>query len=267
MLLAANPLVRARVPVLMLAASLSLLVACGGTPKNVVPPGTQPDRFLYDRGTADLTAKRWMTAREYFQRIIDGYPQSTFRPDAKLAIGDTYLGENTAEALVFAAGEFREFLQFYPTHARADYAQYKLAMSHYQQMRAPERDQTETRAAVREFEAFFERYPPSALTPEVRTKWRDAKDRLGRASYSVGLYYYRVRWYVGAIDRFKEILRDDPGYSGRDAVYYYLADSLTKTDKKAEALPYLDRLVKEFTQSEFLVDAQKRLSELQAKAQ
>ena len=178
MLLAANPLVRARVPVLMLAASLSLLVACGGTPKNVVPPGTQPDRFLYDRGTADLTAKRWMTAREYFQRIIDGYPQSTFRPDAKLAIGDTYLGENTAEALVFAAGEFREFLQFYPTHARADYAQYKLAMSHYQQMRAPERDQTETRAAVREFEAFFERYPQSALTPEVRTKWRDAKDRL-----------------------------------------------------------------------------------------
>ena len=241
-----------------------MLVACGGTPKNVVPPGTQPDRFLYDRGTADLTAKRWMTAREYFQRIIDGYPQSTFRPDAKLAIGDTYLGENTAEALVFAAGEFREFLQFYPTHARADYAQYKLAMTHFSRMKAAQRDQTETFAAVREFEVFFDRYPNSTLTPEVRAKWRIARSRLSEASYRVGLYYFRVRWYPGAIDRFKEVLKVDPSYPERDGVYFYLAESLLKTDKKAEALPYYDRLVKEFDQSMYLVDARKRLETLSA---
>ncbi|MEQ1759832.1 MAG: outer membrane protein assembly factor BamD [Vicinamibacterales bacterium] len=237
--------------------------ACGG-PRNVTPPGVAPDRFLFDRGTAELMMEHWLQAREYFQRIVDGYPQSPTRPDAKLGIGDSYLGEDTAESLVYAANEFREFQQFYPTHARADYAQYRLAMSHFQQMKAPERDQSETRAAIAEFNTFFERYPQSALTPEVRGKWREAKDRLSAASYQVGVYYHRVKWYPGAIDRFKEILRDDPGYSGRDGVYFYLADSLTKTDKKAEALPYLDRLVKEFDQSEYLVDARKQLAELQA---
>ena len=119
----------------------------------------------------------------------------------------------------------------------------------------------------REFDAFFDRYPNSPLTPEVRAKWREAKDRLSTASYRVGFYYYRARWYPGAIDRFREILRDDPGYSGRDGVYFFLADSLAKTDKKAEALPYLERLVKEFDKSEYLEDARKRLAELQAQAQ
>ncbi len=243
---------------------LATLFSACGAPASVAPPGIQPDRFLFDRGSAELMMERWLQSREYFQRIIDGYPQSPNRPEAKLGIGDTYLGENTSEALVYAANEFREFLQFYPTHMRADYAQYKLAMSHYQQMKAPERDQTETKAAITEFNAFFERYPMSGLTPEVRLKWREAKDRLSAASYQVGFYYYRARWYPGAIDRFKEILRDDPGYSARDSVYFYLADSLTKTDKKAEALPYLDRLIKEFEQSEFLVDARRQLAELQA---
>jgi len=43
-----------------------------------------------------------MNARTYFMQIVDGYPQSPFRPDAKLGMGDSYLGENSPEALVSA---------------------------------------------------------------------------------------------------------------------------------------------------------------------
>ena len=261
-----------RLPALL--ALLLLATACGGA-NNVIPPGTaSPDEFLYVRGTTALMQEKWLDARMYFQQIVDNYPQSPRRPDAKLALGDSYLGEGTAESLVFAANEFREFLQFYPVHARADYAQYKLAMTHHKQMRAPERDQTETREALREFDIFFERYPNSALTPEVRQRWRETRDRLSEASYRVGLFYYRIKWYVGAIDRFKQVLKEDEGYSGRDAVYFYLADSLLKsvagpTDNRAaalraEALPYLERLVTEFPQSEHIEETMKRLQELKA---
>ena len=47
--------------------------------------------------------------------------------------------------------EFQEYLSFYPTNPRADYAQYQLGIAHHKQMRAPERDQTETREAIKEF--------------------------------------------------------------------------------------------------------------------
>jgi outer membrane protein assembly factor BamD len=255
--------VRRVLPVLLVAAAV-LLAACA--PKqNTVPPGTtQPDKFLFDRGTQELQQENWLDAREYFRQIVDNYPQSPLRPDAKLGVGDTYLGENTTEALVLAGNEFREFLTFYPTNARADYAQYKLAVSHAKQMRAAERDQSETKEAIKEFEVFFERFPNSPLMPEVKKQWREARDRLSEASYRVGLFYFRSRWYPGAIDRFREVLKQDPGYSRRDALYFYLAESLARTDKKAEAIPFFERLLKEFEQSDHREDAIKRLEELKA---
>jgi len=237
-------------------------VACGGRP-TTLPPGTaQPDRYLSERGTEALQMEEWLNARTYFQQLVDGYPQSPFRPDAKLGVGDAYLGEGSSESLVLAANEFREFLTFYPTNPRADYAQYKIAMSHFRQMRAPERDQTETKAALADFDVFFQKFPNSPLSAEVKQNWRIARDRLSDASYRVGFHYYRIRWYPGAIDRFREVLREDPGFTGRDAVYFYLAESLARTDKKAEAIPYFERLLAEFDRSDHLEDARVRLEVL-----
>jgi outer membrane protein assembly factor BamD len=241
---------------------------CAGQTRNAVPTGTsEPDKFLFDKGTAALEQKKWLTAREFFKQVTETYTASPYRPDAKLGIGDTYLGEGTAEALVLAINEFREFLSFYPTNRRADYAQYKLSMAHFKQMRHPQRDQTETREAVKELETFVARYPSSSLMPEVKAKLREARDRLSEADYLVGYFYYRQRWYPGAIDRFKALLKEDPGYSGRDAVYYYYADALVKSKREAEALPLLEKLVQEFERSEFLVEAQKRITELKTQVQ
>jgi len=64
------------------------------------------------------------------------------------------------------------------------------------------------------------------------------------------------------VDRFREVLRDDPDFSGRDAVYFYLAESLAKTDKRAEAVPYFERLLTDFQQSELAHEARKRLDQL-----
>src|SRR3989440_10035113 len=245
------------------AAALAAATACASRQRGLVPAGTsEPDRFLFDKGTEALNAKKWLTSREYFKQIVETYTASPFRPDAKLGIGDTYLGEGTAEALVLAINEFREFLSFYPTNKRADYAQYKLGMAHFRQMRNPQRDQTETREAVKEFEAFVERYPNSSLMPEVKAKLREARDRLSESDYLVGHFYFRQRWYPGAIDRFKALLQDDPGYTRRDAGYYYLAASYVKTKQEAAALPLLEQLVEEFEQSEYLPEAQKRIVEL-----
>ncbi len=248
-------------PALILAVVTATLSACASTGRGAIPPGTpQPDRFLFDRGNEALKEERWLTAREYFKQVTETYTQSPYRPDAKLGVGDTYLGEGTAEALVLAINEFQEFLSFYPTHARADYAQYKLGMAHHRQMRAPQRDQSETRAALRDFEAFVVRYPNSSLLPEVQIKVREIRDRLSEADVSVGLFYFRQRWYPGAIDRLTAVMKENPEYTGRDRVYFYLGESLIKVERTAEALPYFEKLIAEFEASEHLEDARARVS-------
>ena len=255
-----------RTLVVAVAAAVTL-TGCGAKNRNAVPSdAAQPDKFLFDRGTEALNKERWIDAREYFRQVVDNYPGSPLRADAKLGVADAYLGEGSTENLILAANEYREFLTFYPTHARADYAQYKLAMTHHRQMRAPARDQTETRDALKEFETFFDRYPNSQLMPEVRQRWREARDRLSEASFLVGLHYYRQKWYPGALNRFQEVLKDDPGYTHKDDVYFYIGEALLKGNTvaaRAQALTYYDRLVKEFEVSEHLEDARKRLQELQ----
>jgi len=250
---------RAAVALLLVAAA-----ACASGPKKP-PVGTlEPDKFLFERGTETLNQKKWLTSREYFRQLVDSYPQSTYRADAKLGVGDTYLGEGTLEANVLAINEFREFLSFYPTHKRADYAQYKLGMAHFYQMHGAERDQTETLEAIAELTTFVTRFPNSELATEAKTHLREARDRLSDSFYRVGFFYFRSKWYPGAIDRLADVIKKDPEYSNRDAVYYYLAQSLLKVNRPAEALPYLERLVKEFEQSGYLANAQKEIVDLKA---
>jgi outer membrane protein assembly factor BamD len=243
---------RAGVAVLVLLTAIG--IAGCSTKRTNIPTGvTEPDKYLYEQGTASMADRKWFTAREYFQQLVDGYPQSPLRAEAKLGLGDAYLGDGTTEGKLRAEREFQEFLSYFPTHPRADYAQYKLAMTHFEQMPKAERDQTETRAALDQFQAFRERYPNSALMPEVREKERIARDRLSESIYKVGYFYHKARWYPGGISRFRQVLEEDPEFTNRDAVYFYLAEAYVVLKREAEALPLLDRLHEEFEESEFLL--------------
>ena len=83
--------------------------------------------------------------------------------------------------------------------------------------------------------------------------------RHGRVSYRA----LRVQFALDE-DRLA-LLKEDPEYTHRDAAYYHLAEIYLKSDNKAQAIPYYQRLVDEFVQSEYLERAQKRLKELNAK--
>ena len=241
--------------------------ACGGREAEL-PPLTEADadEILFERGNLALEEGSWSTAREYFVQIRDNYPQSAFRARARLGIVESYEGEGTEVAHLSALNELREFLRLYPpTHELAPEAQFKVGMVYFNQMRRPERDQSETRSAVAEFETFIELYAEFAdpeLLAEARTRLREARDRLSDSNYLVGRFYYRLGYYPGAMDRFREILDEDPGYTRRDAVYYHLADALATAGRGPEALPLFERLVSEFPATEYLADANLRIAEL-----
>jgi outer membrane protein assembly factor BamD len=234
------------------------IAGCASSGAVAVAPN-EADKVLLDRGNEALAAKKWITSRQYFSKLLEGYPQSQYRADAKLGVGDTYLGENNSASFVYAVNEYREFLAFYPTNPRADYAQLQLGMVHLKQMLGPQRDQTETKEAIKEFLTFIERYPNSALLPEVKKRLREAKDRLADGELQVGTFYLHVGFYPAAIPRLRGLLEADPEYSRKDAVYFHLAESLEKSKKEAEALPYYERLVKEFERSEFLEETRRRI--------
>jgi outer membrane protein assembly factor BamD len=235
--------------------------ACSSNPPAATGPG-DADQILFDRGQAALKERSWTRARTYFAELLESYPQSPLRAEAKLAVGDSFLGENNAASFVYAQNEYREFLAFYPTNPKADYAQMQLGMVHFNQMLSPQRDQTETREAIKEFQTFVERYPNSALLQQVKQRLREARDRLSDADLQVANFYQSIRLYHAADVRYRDILSSDPEYTRKDTLYFRLAETLEKSDKKAEALPYYERLVREFEQSEHLEEARRRIDRL-----
>ena len=66
--------------------SAAALTACGSKVKIPAVGEADADKFLYDRGTEFLQKKSWLKAREYFRRIVDNYPRSAYREEAKLGI-------------------------------------------------------------------------------------------------------------------------------------------------------------------------------------
>ena len=252
----------------LIAAAALLAAACGGDRGPDIPLATTgADNLLFERGTNLLQEGAWRNAREHFLQIRDNYPQSPLRAETRLGIGDSMIAEGTLEAYISALSEFRDFLAQYPTHDRADYAQYRLAMVYFLQMRRAERDQSETRNAMIEFELFLERYPNSPYRPDVEGSLREARDRLSESYYVVAQFYHRSKWYPGTIDRLEQILKEDPGFTGRDAVYFDLADSYQHSGREEDALEMYERLMKEFPESEFAADATENLAELRRSAQ
>ena len=250
-------------PLALCAAAALFIVAsaCGGTKANLPAPGSvEADKYLFEHGTDAIAKKHWLAAREYFKKLVDTYPQSQYRQDAKLGIGDSYVGENTVESNVLAANEFREFLSYYPLNPRADYAQYRIGLALSKQMLGPDRDLSPTLDAIKEFDHFLQVYPNSKYKGDVQALRRKAQDQVSGHDYKVGEQYFRIRWWPGAIDRFKSLLATDPEYTRRDAVYFYLAESLHGAKLDAEALPYYDKLIQEFEKSEYLDKAKKRLA-------
>ena len=188
------------------------------------------------------------------------------RAEAKLGVGDSYLGENNAASYVYAQNEFREFLAFYPTNPRADYAQMQLGMVHFNQMLNPQRDQTETRRRSRSSRRSSIDIRAVRTCRRCEQRLREARDRLSDWEARVGTTYLRMRHYGGAEPRYRYVLDNDPEYSRRDSVYFHLAETLEKSDRKAEALPYYERLVKEFEKSEYLEEAKKRIELLKQRS-
>lgn len=253
-------------PLLVLLGAMAA-AACGGSNPRLPPAGLMsPDQWLYERGTEALNERKWYSAREYFRRLVDGYPQSPHREAAKLGIGDSYIGDGGLEANVLAINELREFIQFFPVSPRGDYAQYRMAYAYSKQMLHPQRDQTSTHDTIREVETFLQRYPDSQYRDEIQAIERDARDRLSQAEYEIGYFYARFGGCEGAISRFRGILVSDPAFTNRDAVYFQMAECLLRSGRPAEALPWYERVLSEFQQSAFIERSKRRVAELKTVA-
>jgi outer membrane protein assembly factor BamD len=232
--------------------------ACANNQPDIATLTSSSDQVIWDAAQKAAEKHQWENARQHYKRIIEGFPQSQFGPSARLALGDSYYEEGGTGNYILAVSAYREFLTFFPSHPRSDYAQFQVAESFFKQKNGPDRDQTATEDALEEYKKLLDLYPNSSKAEEARARIKETRQSLARAEYLAGFFYQRTRKASrAAISRYEGILNDYPDYEHLDEVLYRLSQCLCDAGRGAEAQPLLARLQSEFPQSEHVEEAKK----------
>jgi len=243
-----------RAAALVLAATLAGCASGGNV--DIATLASNSDRLIWEEGRKAAEKKQWENARQYFKRIVDGFPSSELGPAARLALADTYFEEGGAGNYILAVAAYREFLTFYPSHPRADYAQFQVGESFFKQRNAPDRDQTQTQDALVEFQRLLELYSASPYVELARQRISACRQSLARAEYMVGWFYQKTRraWRA-SVGRYEVVLDEYPDYDRLDEVLFRIAECQANMARNAEAVPHLARLLEEFPQSPYADEA------------
>ncbi len=243
--------------------SLTLLSFCGRKKASLYPQGAS-DKVLYNMGKKYLNKKKYEKARKIFSALIELYPRSKYTPRAKLAIADSYYRKGDIASLTLAINEYREFVSLYPYHPKAAYAQLMMGMCYYKQMRKPGRDQGPTLKAIKELEKVVKRYPESQEAKEAEKRLKKCRSRYATHLLLIANFYFRVKEWLGASWRYKEILDKFPDFSKIDEVYYKYGISLYMRGEENEGKAFLSKVITDYPESKWGIKS-KRFLEKKAK--
>lgn len=243
------------------AALAATLAGCASGQPDIATLTSNSDQAIWDAGQKALQKKDWISARQLFRRIIDGFPQSPHAAEARLAVGETYVKEGGSTNDLLAVGAYREFLTLYPSHPKSDHAQFEVGEAYFRRRNGPDRDQTDTREAVTEFQRLLDLYPQSPFAEKARARITEARQSLARAEFLAGYFYQRTRELCRAsIARYEVVLKEYPDYLALDEVLFRLAECLQASGRGAEALPHLGRLVEEYPKSSWVEPAKQLMA-------
>jgi outer membrane protein assembly factor BamD len=234
-----------------------------------VQPGR--DRELFVVATKEVRKNNYEVGRLLFQTIITTYPESPYLPMAKLAIADSFYLEGGTSSLIQAAAGYQEWLTFFPTHPLADRVLLKIAESEMRRIGLPDREIVNARRAEQKLKAFIQNYPNSPLRPLVEARLKEVQDNLGLHNLYIGNYYYTLSvdqkkgGLKGAQSRYREILDKYPNFSFMDEALYKLAVTYLLEEETDQAARYLQQIVRNYPNSEYVEKAKEQLGIIGAK--
>ena len=223
----------------------STLLNCKGNKndKNLV---TEPEKIaevnvLYKNAINLYNNGKINSSLKLFKKIETRYSFSDFAPRATLMI--TYIYYENSDyfnTLKFA----RKYQSLYPRNKNITYIDFLVAMTFYEQVQVVAKDQTYTRAALKEFNRIIKKYPKSKYAKEAKLKLDLIKEQLaGKHMYLARFYMKKSKW-ASAIQRLNIILERYP-----EAIYtietlhrlveiYYKLGNIPLAKKYAATLGY-----------------------------
>jgi outer membrane protein assembly factor BamD len=189
--------------------ALSLLAGCETIGSvfedDEVPMEDRSAREIYDQAEALMADEQYEEAATTFDEVERLYPFSQL---AKRATIMSAFANYEAGNMPAARAAANRYLDLYPSDTDAPYAQYLIALTHYDNIVDVGRDQARTRDALQELTELVRRYPDSDFARDATLKIDLTRNHLAGKEMEVGRYYLKRGHYMAAISRFRRVLEE-----------------------------------------------------------
>jgi len=234
------------------------LFACAGksSVKQAVPDDFNAEQS-FEKANKLIESKNYDEARALLLEIKNRDLTKKYAPLAQLRIADAYVKEEEPE---LAVAEYRKFLEIYPDHQHASYAQYQIAMVYFNQIESPERGYGGAAKAIAEFEKLKKDYPRNPYKELVDIRIEKCRNVIADYEYLVGEFYLKKGAYAATIERLEGLLKQFPDYKKEDRVLLSLGIAYKKSGQREKAEMNLNLLLEKYPNSTLTKEANKELA-------
>ena len=245
---------------------LGLILSCGEYQKalnsDVIGAKFLLGTSLYDEG-------KFKKANRLFTQIV---PQYRGRPQAQKLMYMHAKCFYETKNYYTANYQCERFASAYPESEKVQEMAFLGAKSYYHLAPIFSKDSKETLTAIEKLQAFINTYPESEYISQANELIFDLDFRLEMKAYDTALQYNTLTDYQASIKAFDNFILDFPGSKLREKAMYYRFDSSywfainsvswRMQDRIDKAISYYNSFKKYYESSEFIKEADLKLSEL-----
>lgn len=196
------------------------------------------------------------------QIFIGDTVEKNYDPNVIMKRAESFFDkEDYAEAII----EYQHFLDLHRVHTLASYAQFKLAESHFKQVRTVDRDIDPIYKALDAYQKLRRDYSGSRYDPEAGERIQACHRMIAQSYLFVGQFYYRRDAYLAAAHRFEAILKQYPDMDVAGDALYYLALTYKEIGAEDWAREKLMAFTERYPNHQQASTGQKLLATLNAK--
>lgn len=210
------------------------VVSCSSVKKNTIEIKQEnvTAEQLYEQGKTALRNNDLKLAVKCFSRVAEEFPYHEWASKAEvMEIYTNYLMAEYDNVIIAS----EQFARMHPASPDLPYILYLKAMSYYEQIDIPYRDQEPTRKAKQAFLELIKRFPESEYAKDIKIKLDLVNDHLAAHEMIVGRYYLSNGSILAAINRFNNVVSNYNTTNHIQEALYRLTEAYIFLGLKKEA--------------------------------
>jgi len=185
----------------------------------------------------------YQEALNEFQNVVLQFPGNAVVDDAQFYLAMTRFKR---EEFILAGFEFSKLVKNMAASEFVPEAQYMLSESYYQLSPPYTLDQTYTRKAVEEFQAFIDFFPTNAKVPDAEKKITELNTKLAQKEYNNAVIYEKMEYYNAALIYYNNVTENYHDTRFAPSALYNRIQLLVKRDRSREAVAEIEKFLQRY---------------------